>query len=78
MWLHQWNVCLEKELWDQSTCVSVILVDTAKLLAPCGRQNNGPWRCSNPYLSESSTLHGEMNFTDVVKLRWGDYPELSR
>lgn len=73
-----WNEFLEKELWDQSTCVSVSLTDIAEMLAPCGSQNNGPQRCTNPNILEPSTLHDKNDFADIIKLRWRDYPKLSR
>lgn len=72
MWLHVWNEFLEKELWDQSAGVSVSLTDIAKMLAPCGGQNNGPQRCPNPNILECSTLHDISDFADMIKLRWRD------
>lgn len=73
-----WNEFLEKELWDQSTCVSVSLTDIAEMLAPCGSQNNGPQRCPNPNILEPRTLRDKNNFGDMIKLSWRDYPKLSR
>lgn len=52
--------------------MSVSLTDIAKMLAPCGGQNNGPQRCPNPNILERSTLHDISDFADMIKLRWRD------